>query len=270
MNKNECLQLIMQYFQVESFIKHLKNPDLKLKSHTFFYRDTFKDIDELRVLRVSSKNKEDNIVFDVYYVSQEFDGLFHGYFRIKPESDMAKRLFQNISKVTTDLGHYFYYVYKQSEILKIYLISGNLQNAIEHSKDKNYMDVFENIKKATYTEISSYSVRDLRSKLLRRELLEKYIYNFIDLNGKSAESVRMFLINILSKKYAEHVCLTWDDMAIKNCIHVTTSQVLFNSKPDIPIYGLLDYALSNHFVLFIKLEFDFEGGGYIGKDINKR
>lgn len=268
MKRNECLQLIMQYFNIESCIKHLKNPDLKLKSHTFFYRDTFKDIDELRILRVSSKNKDDNIVFDVYYVSQEFDGLFNGHFRIKPESDMAKRLFQNISKVTTDLSHYFYYVYKQSEILKIYLISGNLQNAIEQCKDKNYKDVFEHIKKATYIEIANYSVKDLGNLLLRREFLEKYIANFIDLNRKASESVRMFLINILSKKYAEHICLTWDDTAIKNCIHVTTSQVLFQNNPDIPIYGLLDYALSNHFVLFLKLEFDFEGGGYIGKVIN--
>lgn len=267
MNRNECLELIMQYFQIESYIKHLKSPDLKLKSHTFFYRDTFKDIDELRILRVSSKNKDDNIVFDVYYVSQEFDGLFHGYFRIKPESPIAERLFQNISKVTTDLGHYFYYVYKQSEILKIYLISGNLQNAIEHCKDKNYKELFEHIKKATYIEIANHSVKDLSNILLRREFLEKYIANFIDLNGKSSESVKMFLINILSKKYVDHVCLIWDDTAIKNCIQVTTSQVLFHGNPDIPIYGLFDYVLSNHFVLFLKLEFDFEGGGYIGKVI---
>ena len=131
MNRNECLQLMMQYFQVESCIKHLKNPDLELKSHTFYYRDTFKDINELRILRVSSKNKNDDIIFDIYYVSQKFDGLFHGYFRIKPETDMAELLFQNISKVATDLGHYFTYVYKHSEVLKVYFSPGKLFDAFK-------------------------------------------------------------------------------------------------------------------------------------------
>ena len=267
MNRNECLELMMQYFNVESCIKHLKNPDFKLKSHTFFYRDTFKEIDELRILRVSSKNKNDDIVFDVYYVSQEFDGLFHGYFRIKPETDMAERLFQNISKVAADLEDYFYYVYKYGEVLKVYLISGNLQNAIEHGKDNNIEKLFDQIKKAISLEIANYSVKDLRNTLLRRELLEKYIAHFIDMNSKCSERVKMFLINILSNKYAGHVCLIRNKAEIKNYIHVSTGQVMFHGNPDTPIYGLLDYAVNNHFVLFVKLEFDFEGGGYVGKVI---
>ncbi len=268
MNRDECLQLMMQYFNVESCITHLKNPDLKLKSHIFFYRETFKDIKEIRMLRVSSKNQKDNIIFDVYYVSQEFDGLFHGYFRIKPESDMAERLFQNISKVATDLGHYFYYVYKNSEILKIYLISGNIENALQQCEDKNYEELFKRIKKVTYLEVAQYSAKDLRNILLRRELLEKYIFNFISINGKSSERVKMFLINILSNEYSGHICLVSDTKGIANTIHISTKQVALQNNPGIPIYGLLDYAAKNHSVLFVNLEFDFEGGGYVGKIIS--
>ncbi len=258
----------MQYFNVESCIKHLKNPDLKLKSHIFFYRDTFKDIDELRILRVSSKNSTDNIVFDIYYVSQEFEGLFSGYFRIKPESDMARRVFQNISKVTTDLGHYFYYVYKYSEFLKIYLISGNLNNALQQSKDKNYEDIFQRIKKEIYLEVSQYSTTELKQLFLRREFLEKYIANFINMNKKCSERVKMFLINILSHEYSRHISLIKDTEEIKNYVHVTTEQVVFHTNSQIPLYGLLDNCVKNHSVLFVKLEFDFEGGGHIGKAIN--
>lgn len=267
MNKDECLQLIMQYFNVESCIRHLKNPDLKLKSHIFFYRDTFRDINELRILRVTSKNDGDNIVFDIYYVSQEFDGLFNGCFRIKPESEMAERLFQNLSKVTTDLGQYFYYVYKKSEILKIYMISGNLENALQQSLDKNYKDLFEKIKKETYLEISQYSSKELRKILLRREFLEKYIKNFINMNKKCSERVKMFLINILSREYCGHICLVRDTSGIDNYVQVTTKQVIFHKAPEIPLFGLLDYSIKNRSVIFVKLEFDFEGGGPLGKVI---
>ena len=270
MNRKECLNLMMDYFKLESSINYLKNPDFELKSHIFYYRDTFKDIEEIRILRIRSKNSADNIIFDVYYVSQEFEGLFHGYFRIKPETEVAEKLFQNISKVATDLGQYFYYVYKHSEILKIYLISGNLENALVHSKNKDFQQSFDQIKKVTKQEIASYSTKSLKSILLRRELLEKHIANFINMNAKCSERVKMFLINLLSNKYAGHICLIPNGVGINNFIQVTTEQAQFNDNTNIPIYGLLDYAVEQHCVLFVKLDFDFKGGGAIGKGNNQR
>ena len=265
MNRIECLDLKMEYFKPESAINYLKNPDFELKSHIFYYRDIFKDIEEIKILRISSKNSSDNIVFDVYYVSQEFDGLFHGYFRIKPETEMAEKLFENISKVATDLGQYFYYVYKNSEILKIYLISGNLENALAHCKNKDFQQNFVEIKKATQLEIAKFSTQSLKTILLRRELLEKYITNFIKMNSKCSDRVKMFLINLLSSKYAGHICLIPKRAEIKNFIQVTTEQVFFNDNLSIPIYGLLDYAVNYNCVLFVKLDFDFKGGEAIGK-----
>ncbi|WZL73520.1 hypothetical protein QBE52_01955 [Clostridiaceae bacterium 35-E11] len=267
MNKKECLQLIEKYFELESFVRDLKAPDFQIKSHIFYFRGLFKDIQELRILRVRSKNKEDHIIFDIYYVSGMLEGLYHGYFRIKPESPMAKKVFENMSRVCTDLGYYLYDVYRNSDFLKIYLISGNLQNALEQSKHKDFHLAFEEIKKLSYTEIAGYEAKDLYKGLLRRDDLQKHITNFIDFNAKCSEKVKMFLITLLSHPYRDHVCLIHHGMHIKNFIHIDTRKIFFHGDNTMPIYGLLDYAVAQDFILFIRLEFDFEGGGNIGKTI---
>lgn len=267
MDKIECLQLIEKYFDLESFVTKLKNPDFHLKSHLFYFRGWFQEIEELRILRVQSKNRLDHIVFDIYYVSQAFEGLYHGYFRIQPASSMAKKVFENMSKVCTDLGYYLYDVYRNSDFLKIYLISGNLQNALEQSKNKDFQPIFGKIKMAGYTEIAGYQPKDLYNGLLKRDYLQKYITNFIEFNGKCSEKVKMFLITLLSHPYRDYVCLINNGIHLKNFIHMDTKQIFFHGHFSIPIYGLLDYAVDNHCILFVKLEFDFEGGGNLGKTI---
>ncbi|QXM06805.1 hypothetical protein [Crassaminicella indica] len=263
MDKNECLKLMEQYFHIKSLIAKLKNLDFKLKSHIFYYNNIFKEIDKIAIMRVYSKNLEDDIVFDVYYVADAFEQLFHGYFSIEPVSEPSKKIFENISRVCTDLGHYFYYAYQNSDLLKKYLIAGNFKSIVEQTKD-DFEVQFCKMKKEVYMEIATYKTEDLEKVLLRRELIKKYIKNFINLNGKPSEEVKMFFINILSEKMRRHICFI-NSEKITNVININTRTVSFNKCCDLPIYGWINYAVKENAILFLNLEFDFEGGDNIGK-----
>ncbi|MCT4607085.1 MAG: hypothetical protein N4A64_13475 [Marinisporobacter sp.] len=264
MDKNECFKLMNQYFHIKSLIAKLKNPDFKLKSHIFYYNDIFKEIDKIAIMRVNSKNVEDDITFDIYYVSDEFDPLFHGYFSIEPISKGAEKIFENISKVCTDLGYYFYYAYQNSDLLKKYLIAGNFQNSLEQSKD-DFEKQFDKIKRQTLMEIAQYETKDLEEALLRREFIKKYIKNFILFNGKPSEEVKMFLMSILSEKMKKHICFINSEKIFDSFIKVNKEGIDFNGWHSLPIYGLLEDVVKKNYVLFLRLEFDFEGGDGIDK-----
>src|SRR5690606_27761439 len=109
-----------------------------------------------------------------------------------------------------DLGEYFYYVYQNSEFLKIYFATGSVENALEHhnrKKTKEGAFDFNKFKEDMYLEISSYSQEELREMVLNRNLTKKYVSNFIKLNSKCSEYVKMFLINILSEVYIRNICI---------------------------------------------------------------
>lgn len=270
MDKKECLKLMGQYFHIDSLINKLKHPDFELKSHIFYYRDIFKEVDEIPILRVSSNQIEDDIIFDVYYVSGSFEGLFHGYFRIHPKTTMAEKIFQNTSRVCTDLGYYFYYIYQNSDLLKRYFISGNLQNMLDEDQQNNFKNKFEVIKKETYMDIAKYDMKDLQHSFLRKDQFKKYITDFIRFNGKCSEKVKMFLISILSGKNKDAICFINNEKYIKTFISVDIKSVTISNKPQIPIHGLINYAVNNNLILFLKLEFNFEGGDTIGKISSQR
>ncbi|HCC07015.1 MAG TPA: hypothetical protein DEP72_02440 [Clostridiales bacterium] len=270
MDKKECLNLINQHFELQSCIASLKNPDLKLKSHTFFYNNLFKAVKEIKIIRVKSKNPKDDIKFDIYYVSDEFEGLYHGYFRIKDESDSASRIFKTVSKMCTDLIEYMYYVYQNSELLKIYLISLDIQNAIEQCNTKDVDGVFEKIKKNIYSEIAECDQTELECSILDRWFNRKYIYNFIMFNSKCSEIVKMFLLNLLSPKYSNNICMINQNSIIKNYIYVSSSSIYFNGNHELNVFSILDSAVSLEFILFVKFDFNFEGGVNIGKTVDKR
>ncbi|MCX7745826.1 MAG: hypothetical protein N2645_02900 [Clostridia bacterium] len=259
MDKKECINLISRFFMMESCVIKLKDPDFQLKSHIFYFNGMFQDIPELRIVRVCSRNRQDNIVFDIYYVSDAFEGLYHGYFRIKPESEAAKRLFMSISTVCTDIGEYFYYVYQNSNLLKIYLATGDLWNALDQSPDCDYRNEFEQIKRSSTLEIANVSPADLQQGLLNRNYLKKYISNFIKLNSKCSEQVKMFFIHILNKKYAKNICLVNHGFALGNYLNINPANIRFNSC-EVPVYKLLEYFVEHNFILFIRMEFDFQVG----------
>ncbi|TCO78716.1 hypothetical protein [Marinisporobacter balticus] len=260
MDKKECLKLIEQYFHIKSFINKFKNPDFKLKSHIFYYREIFKEVDEIRMLRVASKNIQDDIILDIYYVSKSFEGLFNGYFKIHPISTTARKIFGNVSNICTDLGYYFYYVYQNSDLLKKYLISGNLENTMENHQKNDFKTQFDRIKKETYMDIAKYDMKEIENIFLNREKLKKYITNFIRLNGKCSEEVKMFLIQILSDQYKNNLCFINSEDYLNTFIKIDTKSIYLNNHPKVPIYGLMDYATQEHFILFLKLEIYFEGG----------
>ncbi|QZY55437.1 hypothetical protein [Crassaminicella profunda] len=266
MDKNECLKLMNQYFHIESLIVKLKNPDFKLKSHIFYYNNIFKEVDKIAIMQVRSKNLEDDILFNIYYVSDEFESLFHGYFSIEPLSKSAQKIFRNISKVCTDLGTYFYYAYQNSDLLKKYLIAGNFQNSLEESDD-DLKKQLDEIKKEMYIEISQYETKKLEQILLRRDFLRKYIKNFIKFNEKPSEEVKMFLMSILTRKMKNHICFMNNEKILNTFIHIDTKSITLNKYKNLSIYGLMDHAVEENYILFLKLEFDFEGGDNIGKII---
>lgn len=270
MDKRDCLNLIGQFFELKSCIVTLKNPDFELKSHIFFFKDVFKEVDEIKILSANSKNLNDNILFDIYYVSEEFDGLFHGYFRIKPESDNAIKLFENVSKYCTDLGEYIYYVYQNSELLKIYLISGNIQSALEHIRTKSLSAEFGQFKKKVYEELAGFSSEQFPDFVLDRRFNSKYIYNFMLFNSKCSEEVKMFLLNILTSRYSNSICLLTSGSSVENYIQLDSDTVYYHGNSRLPIYGILDFVVDEQFVVFIKFDFDFEGGVNFGKTTGKR
>ncbi len=260
MNKQECLRLVEKYFHLESFVKNLKQPDFKISSRIFFFNDIFKEVKELRILRIAAKNVGDDIVFDVYYMAGDLSGLFHSYFFIEPKSENAAQILARVSKVCTNLSDYFYYLYQQSELLKVYLISGNLANALEHDRKNDESFKLAEIKKNLLQELASYQSTELAQMLLDRRLLHKYVSNFVFFNSKCDERVKMFLINLLSNRYRQHLCLIHEKSMISNCLCLTPERVYFKNNQEIPVYGLVEYLVKEETVVFLQMNFDFKGG----------
>ena len=270
MDKNECINLLSQYFDLESYMLNLKNPDFELKSQILYYKGLFKDIEEIKVLKVESKNKSDDILFDIYYVSKELEGLFHGYFRIQPKTVLAQRIFKNVNKICTDLKDYFYYVYQNSDVFKIYLMSGNAQYALEESEIANNDKeeaAFHTMKLRTLEQIAGYTEKDLQNMLLQRSFLEKYIQHFIELNSKCTEEVKGFLIDMLYSQYSKHICLMHDQSQLSCYVTVSPKEIYFTTHEKISVYAFLEYCVSHSCVVFLKLQYDFGGGGSLGKVI---
>lgn len=268
MDKNECLKLMEQHFYTESFLPKIKNPDFNLKSRIFYFRDVFKDIGELRILRISSKNTQENIVFDVYYVSKYFEGLFSGYFMIKPDSPAAKKVFEGVGRVCVDLGEYLYYLYKNSKLLKVFLVTGSIQSMLGGSDNKDYDEELKSIYDDVYLEVSNYSADTLYRTLLRRDETVKYIDYFVKLNSKCSEAVRTFLITLMSKDYLDHICFINNYIEIENCVILNTERVFINKYPDMSVYSFLDYCTQENMIVFIKMEFDFKGVEKFGNKID--
>ncbi|MCG8481782.1 MAG: hypothetical protein MJA31_00590 [Clostridia bacterium] len=259
MDKKECIELYMKYFKVSSTLANFKNLDLYMKSHIFYYRDIFKEVNEIKIMNVSAIDQNVDINFDIYYFSKSLDGLFNGYFKISPNTESAKQIFENVSKVCTDLENYFYYVFKNSEIMKIYLISGSIENAKDHYSNAGQSDDYNKFIKSFYNEISTYETNALLKGTLERKLLKKHITNFIKMNSKCAANVRMFLINILSDPYNNNVCVLNNAINIQKYIHINTNDIYIHGDLDIPVFGLLEHVNKINGTVFLKFEFDFEG-----------
>ncbi|WP_129599148.1 hypothetical protein [Anaerophilus nitritogenes] len=255
MNKQECIEWIKSYFEIESLISTLKDPDFNIKSRIFYFKDVFRSIDELKILKIYSKNKKHNIVLEVYYVTDDFEGLFHGYFRIEPVTDSARKIFKNMSRVCTDLGYFFYHAYQHSEILKKYIVSGDIDYIIED--DENF---FETVKKNTYLELSQYEEKQMNQMILSREKFKKYITHFIHWNKKCSEEVKTFLMHLWTTSYKNCICPINNVNAVDYSIKVDTQDIFFQKNKDLSVYGLLEYAQTHGFIVFLYLQFDFEGG----------
>lgn len=259
MEKKECIELYMKYFKVSSTLANFKNLDLYMKSHIFYYREIFKEVNEIKIMNVSAIDPNVDINFDIYYFSKSLDGLFNGYFKISPNTDSAKQIFENISKVCTDLENYFYYVFRNSEFIKVYLISGDIENAKDHYKNTRQNDNNEKLIRNIYNEISTYETKEFLKGTLDRKLLKKHVTNFIKMNSKCAPNVRMFLINILSEPYNNNVCVINNVFNLQNYIHIDANDIYVHNNPDNSVFGLLEYANQNSGTIFLKFEFDFEG-----------
>lgn len=259
-DKSEFLKVISKSFKLKSEIAFLSKPDFDLKSRIFYYTDIFKDIDEIKILTVRSTNEADDIEFSVYYIRHEFENLYTGYFKIIPKSANGEKMFYGVSKVCTNLSEYLYYVYQNSEFLKVYIISGTVASALEQSEKKIYSIDFEKIKKNTYLEMSKYSFQEFQNILLKRDYLVKYLTNFIKFNKKCSSIVKMFFINILSPEYKDNICFINNCEGIETYIKVNSEDAVLNSDTQISLYCLLECAAKNKFPLFLKLEDDFKGG----------
>ncbi|WP_053954807.1 hypothetical protein [Inediibacterium massiliense] len=257
MNKQECIEWIKSYFEIESLISSLKNPDFHMKSHIFYFRDIFHSIDELKILRIYSKNKKDNIVLEVHHISDHLEGLFNGYFRVEPITDSAKKIFKNMSRVCTDLEYFFYHAYHHSEILKKYIVSGDIEYIIEEDHDEKH---FEMVRKNTYLELSQYEQKQMNQMILSREKLKKYITHFIHWNKKCSEEVKIFLVNLWTTFYKDCICPINNVNSLEYSIKVDTETILFQKNKELSVYELLEYAHTHQFIVFLYLQFDFEGG----------
>ena len=264
MDKNNCIEHMEKFFQLDTEILWLKNPDFLMQSRIFYYRSNFRAINEIKVLTAKSKNLQDDIVFDIYFIRAEFETLFNGYFKIVPITSTAIAMFEGVSKICTDLGEYFYYVYQNSEFLKIYFATGNAANSLEHhnrKKTKEGAFDFKKYKEDMYLEISSYSQDEFSELVFNRDLTMKYISNFIKLNSKCSEYVKMFLINMLSAVYNKNICIINNGYNIKNHILVDTQNVRVNNYPKIGVYDVIENAVKNNALVLVKFNYDFKGGG---------
>lgn len=235
-----------------------------MQSRIFYYRNDFKAINEIKILTVKSKNEEDDIVFDIYFIRAELETLFSGYFKIVPKTSKAEAMFEGVSKLCTDLGEYFYYVYQNSEFLKVYFATGNALNALEHhnlKKNKEGTFDFKKFKEDMYLEISSYSQDEFNELVLNRSFTVKYVSNFIKLNSKCSEYVKMFLINILSKAYNKNICIINNAYDVKNHILVETQNIKVNNRPDVCVYDVIENAVKDNAIVLVKFNYDFKAGG---------
>ncbi|AUG57517.1 MAG TPA: hypothetical protein DCE02_00390 [Ruminiclostridium sp.] len=264
MDKNNCIKYMEKFFKLNTDILWLKNPDFLMQSRIFYYRSNFKGINDIKIATAKSKNISDDIVFDIYFIRAEFETLFSGYFKIVPVTSAAETMFEGVSKLCTDLGEYFYYVYQNSEFLKIYFATGSVENALEHhnrKKTKEGAFDFNKFKEDMYLEISSYSQEELREMVLNRNLTKKYVSNFIKLNSKCSEYVKMFLINILSEVYIRNICIINNAYNVKNYILVEAQNAKVNSYPKVCVYDVIEKAVKENALVLVKFNYDFKTGG---------
>ena len=112
-----------------------------------------------------------------------------------------------------------------------------------------------------YLEISSYSQDEFSELVLNRNLTMKYVSNFIKLNSKCSEYVKMFLINILSKVYSKNICIINNAYDVKNHILVGTQNIKINNYPNVCVYDVIENALKDNALVLVKFNYDFKTGG---------
>ena len=115
--------------------------------------------------------------------------------------------------------------------------------------------------KDMYLEISSYSQDEFSELVLNRNLTMKYVSNFIKLNSKCSEYVKMFLINILSKVYSKNICIINNAYDVKNHILVGTQNIKINNYPNVCVYDVIENALKDNALVLVKFNYDFKTGG---------
>lgn len=264
MDKSNCIKYMEKYFDLNSDILWLKNLDFLMQSRIFYYRNNFKAISDIKILTAKSKNIEHDIIFDIYFIRAEFETLFSGYFKIVPKTPTAITMFEGVSKICTDLGEYIYYIYQNSEFLKVYFATGSPANALEHhnrKKSKEGAFDFKKYKEDMYLEISSYTQDEFNELVLNRNLTMKYVSNFIKLNSRCSEYVKMFLINVLSTIYNKNICIINNAYNVKNHILVGTQNIRVNNYPKVCVYDVIENAVKNNALILIKFNYDFKGGG---------
>lgn len=254
MDKSQCIKLIEENFIIRSDISSFTNMDFNMTSRIFYYRDTFKNVGKIKIATITSKNIPNDIVMDLYFISDEFKDLCSGYFEIKAVSENSKKLLKGVSKITTDLKEYFYYLYKNSEFLKIYFISKNGENIEVENKD----DMLAKIFKSGEKQIGNLTAEEFKNSLLERKFTYKYIDLFIQSDEKLTEEVRMFLINILNDTYNKNIVLVNRKNKLQHIIKVDYKEVKLNEK-NITAYDMLDYSKDNNKIIYIYLDFSFKG-----------
>jgi hypothetical protein len=246
--------MIGENFTMESRVNTLKYVDFEMKSHMLFYRDMFRNVGKIKIATVKSKAIGNDISFHIYFISHEFNGLCNGYFQMEPISSNGKRLFEGVSRITTDLAEYFYYLYKNSEFLKVYLVSLNVNSMEEINKDHEIEEVLNENR----ISISNMEMDEFKSTLLDRRFVKKYISSFLRINEKPTEEVKMFLINILNESFHKNVCLVNNMCKLSNLIKVSSNRVTFN-KNNINPYDLLEYGRDHGKIIYVNLDFSFKG-----------
>lgn len=260
MTKESCLQLILKNFNIESCVSGFNDLDLNLNSRIFYYFEMFKGIRQIKLIKVSSKCSDDNIIFNVYFHSEDFGGLSKGFFKIIPETQRATDILEYSNKVCYNLGDYFYDLFNNNELFKLYLISNNFQTALEtRNLQLNKID-FNKIKKYQLSSLSNYHPDIFNKGFLNNKYILKYISDFYNYSSDVSNETKRFLLNILTYDSPFNYLLLNGKLNIPYTIKVTPKNIILSdNKFNLPLYYFYDQLKRYHMTLFVKLEFNFGG-----------
>jgi len=260
MTKESCLELILKTFNIKICVPSFKDIDLNINSRVFYYTEMFRTVKILKLLEISSKSSSDNITFNVYFHSEDFGGLAKGFFKILPESPRAKDILEYANNVCYNLSDFFYDLFMNNELFKLYLISNDYNTALEtRNMQLNQID-FNIIKKEQFSYFSSFDPNEFNNGFLNNKYVIKYITNFSEYNSKLSSDTKRFLLNILTYSEPINYLLLNGLFKVPYTVDVYPDKIVIqDDKFNLPLYYFYDKLKQNNMPLFIKLNFDFGG-----------